>query len=258
MTKKFTRNITTLKKTVQLTFLVYYRKNQIKKGRKRLLGKCREKPDSPGCLLRWSRMARSLPAAMGGICHCCPPGQLPGVWKSRVFSGGSVPQACGACLHDWPQPLRLQPLTEQTVHHKSQGLHALSAQTGSSCLRPREYKNTLVGQTIPRAQSSSPKSWPSISHKEELLLRMCRTWAPGAELTLSCMANCSLLSEIFLNATNCIWAHGKTIRNYISQGGNLRDIDNSVVAARGRGWEGQMEESIGWISSDGQRLNLGW
>lgn len=44
-------------------------------------------------------------------------------------------------------------------------------------LLPQARTNTLIGQNIPKAQSSCLWGWPRASHKDRIFLGMCQVWA---------------------------------------------------------------------------------
>lgn len=84
-----------------------------------------------------------------------------------------------ACMTDfsYPSPHR----AETNVHHKSFCEHNLSDQTGTSWITASDTHKHRFQVSIPRTQSSSPKSWPTVSPEDSLLLGVCRIRA-----TLSC------------------------------------------------------------------------
>lgn len=107
------------------------------------------------------RMARSLPAAMVTYATAAP---RTAPWGLEVQSVQWRVSATGArCQPAWLTSATQTPaLTEQTVHHKSQDYRRYLLRLVANAQGLLNI-NTLVGQTIPKAQSSSPKSWPDIS-----------------------------------------------------------------------------------------------
>ena len=145
------------------------------------------------CPHQWSCMdtVNCWATICDSMCQILPTRKVCRASESRVCSGGSARHAVLACMTDfsYSSPHR----AKTNVYHKSFCEHNLSDQTGTSWITASDTQKHCFQVSIPRTQSSSPKSWPRVSPEDSLLLGVCKIQA-----ALSCWVNPSVHGRLLI------------------------------------------------------------